>query len=182
MTKSPSFQHWINTGYTLFAQEGLEGIQVERIARAMNLNKSGFYHYFRDRENFLKQLVEHHCRIAESIAGDMRTIHKFDPEFVHILLRYSDPVLFHMQVVRYRQHHLLNECYAKVNDVVDTALVPSWAEFIGTPDNHDFARKYFEQARDMFYSRITSERMNEDFLRSLIYEVRGLIQEVILAK
>lgn len=176
MTKSPTLQHWITTGYTLFAQEGLEGIQVERIARTMNLNKSGFYHYFGDRENFLKQLTGNHLSIAGSLARDMSMIEKFDPEFFHILLRYTEPVLFHMQLVRNRQHDLLSECYARVNDVVETALVPSWAVFIGTPDNHEFARKYFEQARDMFYSRITPTRMNEEFLRNLIYEVKELIQ------
>jgi AcrR family transcriptional regulator len=178
MTKSPTLQHWITTGYTLFALEGLEGIQVERIARTVNLNKSGFYHYFGDRENFLKQLTGHHLSIAATLAREMSAIEKFDPEFFHILLRHTEPVLFHMQLVRNRQHEMLSECYAHVNDVVETALVPSWAAFIGTPDNHEFARKYFEQARDMFYSRITPERMNEEFLRNLVYEVKKLIQEI----
>ncbi len=182
MTKSPTLQHWITTGYTLFAQEGLEGIQVERIARTLTLNKSGFYHYFGDRESFLKQLTEHHQSIAVSMARAITIMKKFDPDYIHILLRHTEPVLFHMQLVRNRQHDVLSQCYANVNDVVETALVPTWAEFIGTPDNHEFARKYFEQARDMFYSRITPERMNEEFLRNLIYEVRKLIQEIIQVK
>lgn len=178
-TKSSTHQHWITAGYTLFAQEGLEGIQVERIARIVNLNKSGFYHYFGDRENFLKQLTAHHLSISGSIARDMNTVTDFDPEFIHILLHYTEPILFHMQLVRNRQHNLLRDCYANVNNVVEAALIPSWAAFIGTPNNHEFARKYFEQARDMFYSRITPERMNEEFLRNLICEVRDLIQELI---
>ncbi len=178
MSTSPSLQLWIITGYTCFANTGLEGIQVERIARTMSLNKSGFYHYFGDREFFLKQLLEHHLTIAKSMARDIAKIKKFDPEFIHLLLRNSETVLFHMQLVRHRQVDLLSECYANVNDIVEKALVPSWAEFIGTPNNHDFARKYFEQVRDMFYSRITSEKMNEAFLSNLIDEVRKLIQEV----
>lgn len=32
----------------------------------------------------------------------------------------------------------------------------------------------------MFYSRITDEKMNEAYLRSLVYEVKKMIQEIRL--
>lgn len=84
-----------------------------------------------------------------------------------------------MQLVRYRQYPLLNKSFAQVNDLLETALTPKWTEFIGMPDHPELARKYFEQARDMFYSRITPDKMNMEYLTSLIYEVRALVQQLI---
>jgi len=179
MSKKNSIQSWISSGYEQFANEGLEGIQVERLARITDLNKSGYYHYFGDRNRFLEDLMKHHVAQAELIANDMRSIKQFDPDFIHVLLKYPVTIMVHMQLVRNRHDNFLNEVYNKVNGITDPPLVPSWAEFIGTPYNHEFALRYFRQARDMFYSRITFKTLNHDFLHDLIYEVKGLLQEAI---
>ncbi len=179
MSKLIKYQVWIENGYTLFAQDGLDGFQVERLAKKVNLNKSGFYHYFGDRDSFLEQLMKHHMQIAKALAEDFRKMEQIDPDFFHLLLKYATPTMVNMQLVRYRQHPLLNKSFAQVNDLIETALTPKWAEFIGMPDHPELARKYFEQARDMFYSRITPDKMNMEFLKSLVYEVRALVQQLI---
>lgn len=45
--KNNSEHTWIEAGYEQFAAEGLEGIQVERLARITGLNKSGYLPLFR---------------------------------------------------------------------------------------------------------------------------------------
>lgn len=179
MLKTKTSQAWIEGGYALFAQDGLDGIQVERLAKFVKLNKSGFYHYFGDRESFLEELMKYHLQIARAIAEDFRKMEQIDPDFFQLLLKYTTPTMANMQLVRYRQHPLLSKSFILVNDLVETALTPKWAEFIGVSDHPELARKYFEQARDMFYSRITPEKMNIEFLKSLIYEVRALAQQLI---
>ena len=179
MSKPKTSQVWIENGYALFAQDGLDGIQVERLAKAVNLNKSGFYHYFGDRESFLEELMKHHMQIARALAEDFRKMEQIDPDFFQLLLKYTTATMVNMQLVRYRQHPLLNKSFAQTHDLVDQALLPRWAEFIGMADHPELARKYFEQARDMFYSRITPDKMNMEFLKSLIYEVRSLVQQLI---
>jgi len=67
---------WIESGYNQFASEGLEGIQVERLARITGLNKSGFYHYFGDRETYLEKLMAHHLQIAVQMAGDLKQVQR----------------------------------------------------------------------------------------------------------
>jgi hypothetical protein len=123
--------------------------------------------------------MKHHLIQAQAIANDFRLIRDFDPEFIEVMLKYSLPVMAHMQLVRNRHERILNQVYNQVNGFVDLAVLPSWAKFIGTPNNHEFALKYFEQVRDMFYSRITSKNMNHDFLRSLMYEAKGLLGQDI---
>ncbi len=182
MPRSNSLKTWIDNGYTLFAREGLEGIQVERLAKILDLNKSGFYHYFGSREVFLEQLMDHHFQIAVLMAGEMSKIKQFDPDFFHTLLRYKIPVIAHMQLVRNRHHPLLDKTFVKINNFFDPAVVPSFTEFIGVPGQIELGRKYFELSRDMFYSRITEDKMNEEYLRGLLYEVKKVLQDAIQHK
>jgi AcrR family transcriptional regulator len=51
---------WTEEGYNIFAKEGLDAIQVERLARILHLNKSGFYHYFGDLEGYCVELIKMH--------------------------------------------------------------------------------------------------------------------------
>jgi AcrR family transcriptional regulator len=179
MSRLNSLNIWIKTGYEQFAAEGLEGIQVERLARITGLNKSGYYHYFGDRDSFLRQLMKYHISMAELLANDMRQMKSFDPDFINVLLNYPLSILVHMQLVRNRQESQFNDVFNKINGFTDQAVLPAWAEFIGTPHHPEFALKYFEQARDMFYSRITMKNMNPVFLHSLIYEAKTLVQQAI---
>ncbi|HMG91387.1 MAG TPA: helix-turn-helix domain-containing protein [Chryseolinea sp.] len=48
---------WLKAGYKLLGREGMEGVKIERIARVLNLNKSGFYYYFKTMEGFLTCLL-----------------------------------------------------------------------------------------------------------------------------
>lgn len=179
MSKNNSSHIWIETGYELFAAEGLEGIQVERLARVSRLNKSGYYHYFGDRDTFIEHLMKHHLIQAHAIANELSLIKKFDPDFINLWLKYSLPIMAHMQLVRNRHDKFLNETYDKINEFVDLALLPSWAEFIGCQNNHEFALKYLGQVRGMFYSRITVKNMNPEFLRNIMNEAKALLGEGI---
>lgn len=179
MLKTKTSQAWIEGGYALFAQDGLDGIQVERLAKFVKLNKSGFYHYFGDRESFLEELMKHHMQMGRSLVQEFNRMEQIDPDFFHILIKYTESIMADMQLVRYRQHPLLIKCFTEVNELTVTAILPKWAEFINMSDHPELARKIFEQARDMFYSRITPEKMNMEFLKSLVYEVRALVQQLI---
>ena len=57
---------WLEVGYSLFAAEGPDGIQIERMARILQLNKSGFYHYFGDLEGYHHELLRLHRLKTES--------------------------------------------------------------------------------------------------------------------
>ncbi len=180
MNGSNTFKAWIDVGYMLFAQDGLECLQIERLARILQLNKSGFYHYFGSRENYLMQLMDHHAAVTEELVKEISYIRKFDPEYPQLLIKYSSHVLVHMQLVRNRHFPLCNESYKNANKLIDVALLPAWAEFIGAPKNTELALRYFEMIRDIFYSRITSKNMNEEFLRNLFQDSREFIAELML--
>ena len=179
MAKSNTSHRWVETGYGLFAKEGPEGIQVERLARIIGLNKSGFYHYFGDGDSFTEQLLKRHNTIAEEIIADLKNASQLDPDLFTILLSYKPAILFHMQLVRNRHIEVYLHCYYSLNALLDPYIIRLFSEYVGLQNNQQLASSYFDQARDMFYARVTDKNMNEKFLRSLLKEVKHLAQEFL---
>lgn len=179
MSKINSEHTWIDAGYSQFAAEGLEGLQVERLARITGLNKSGYYHYFGDRDTFLEKLLEHHQTMATIFAEDLKKIQQFDPEFMEVLIKHTPKLMFHNQLVRNRHDKFLDKKYHQVNNIVDPIVSKLFGGFIGLNGNVEFSSKYYYQVRDTFYSQITLERLNYTFLRGFIYEAKEVIQRAI---
>jgi AcrR family transcriptional regulator len=177
MTNSTTRQTWIDTGYDLFAKEGLEGIQVERLARILNLNKSGYYHYFGDRNSYIESLMQKQIEYAHQLVKDFSQVRQFDPQFMEVLIKHTTAVMVHNQLVRNRHDELLLQTYQQVNDIVDPVVIRLFADFIGFKDYLEFATKYYSQVRDMFYTQISFERMNYPFLRDFMYQAKEVIQQ-----
>lgn len=178
MITNQAYQKWINAGYQQFALEGLDGILVEKIARKLNLNKSGFYYYFGDRDFFLEQLLKFHLMQCETVALEMRKMTRFDPDFFSTIIKHSSSVLVQMQLLRFRHHDLCYEYYNQVNRLMDKEIIPVWSAFIGIQNDPALSSQFFSLTRDLFYSRITPGNISHDFIRNLIYEVRQVAQSI----
>ncbi len=50
---------WIMLGYTLFADKGIAGINVDEMSRRLSCNKSSFYWHFKSKDNFIQLLLEY---------------------------------------------------------------------------------------------------------------------------
>lgn len=50
-------EDWIDLGYKTFANQGVSGIVVERMAKVLKVNKSSFYWHFKTKKEFIRQLV-----------------------------------------------------------------------------------------------------------------------------
>lgn len=48
---------WINLGYKLFSEHGVSGIIIEKMAKALKVNKSSFYWHFKTKKDFIDQLI-----------------------------------------------------------------------------------------------------------------------------
>jgi AcrR family transcriptional regulator len=179
MSKHNSENTWIEAGYNQFAAEGLEGIQVERLARITGLNKSGYYHYFGDRDSYVEKLMEHHVHLATAYTNELQQIQQFDPEYIELLIKYATPLMFSSQLVRNRQNKLIVETHARINEMIDPVLSKLFADFIGYKEHLEFSTKYYNQVRYMFHAQVTPDRINYPYLRDFLYEARELIQRAI---
>lgn len=48
---------WIRVALAVFESEGIKGVRVERLARDLNVAKSGFYWHFKDRDQLYDELL-----------------------------------------------------------------------------------------------------------------------------
>lgn len=183
MSKDNAEHLWIEAGYKQFAEEGLEGIGVERLARITGLNKAGYYHYFGDRDTFLEKLMAHHLHLTKPYTDELKQVKQFDPEYIELLIKYTIPLMVNSQLVRNRHVPLFANTHRLTNDKVDPVLSKLFADFIGFSDHMEFSSRYYDQVRYMFHSQITFERMNYPFLRNFLYEAREVIRQAVeLAK
>jgi len=99
-------EDWIILGYRLFAEQGIAGIVVEKMAKTLKVNKSSFYWHFKTKKEFINQLImfwkEKETDRIISLTNDKKTglerfkaliplIYKQDPflDFVFYLKRYA---------------------------------------------------------------------------------------------
>jgi AcrR family transcriptional regulator len=172
--KSSSYVAWINVGYDLFAREGPEGIQIERLARIINLNKSGFYHYFGTRDIYFEHLMVHHIHNVDVLVANIQTMHSFVPEYIQFLADFSTPVLVHMQLARAGHVPLFAHTYKEANYKIDLAILPLWSDFIETPEDSPLALRYFEFFRDLFYARLNAFNPTYGFIYALCNEAKSI--------
>lgn len=179
MSKNNSEIIWIEAGYNQFAVEGLEGIQVERLAKITGLNKSGYYHYFGNQETYLEKLMEYHLQFAVPFTNELRAIKQFDPEYMELLIRHSTKLMFTNQIIKNRHLPIMVSTLEAVNKIIDPVLSDLFADFIGFKDYAEFSVRYFNQVRYMFHARITPEQMNYEYLRDFMYQAREVAQQAV---
>ncbi len=72
--RDPAREAWISTALRVLAEDGLEGVRVERLAKKLGVSKGPFYWRFADRAELLKAMLEHWKlertgRLIETIAS-----------------------------------------------------------------------------------------------------------------
>lgn len=173
---------WITGGYNLFALEGYVGVQVERLARTLTFNKSGFYHYFGDRATYFEHLMlYHHDRVALMV-NDIEDIRSFDPEYLHVMIRHQTAVMFNKQLLRSCHVELFENTFQQVNETIDRAIMPVWSEFVEMSDQPELAGRYYQLIRDVVYARVNFDNFNPEFLRSIVSEAKAVMEETIHCK
>ncbi len=169
---------WIEVGYDLFAKEGPEGIQIERLARILGLNKSGFYHYFGDLESYYKQLVQWHYRVYTLFIDDVAKCENVDPEYLQVGLQHKIAVMAQMQFVRNKSNPKFYGVHKELDDTLGRVVFRIWADHIDIHSNPDLVIQYHAMIRDMFYSRIGWENFTLDNYRIISNEARDIVAQV----
>jgi AcrR family transcriptional regulator len=178
MEKHKNSAGWAEAGYNLFAQEGLDGIQVERLARILQLNKSGFYHYFGDLEGFCIELLELHKKNVNLFLEDVFAIKKLDPDYLHLVIIHAKTVMFQVQLTRNPNNQFLYAASELVDQRVQAAVRELWCDYLHVPLDTDLGMRYYAIVRDMFYTRISFQNLNYTFLHNMVSEAKSVIDEI----
>jgi len=178
MSESTTLRRWVETGFELFAHEGHEGIQVERLARILDLNKSGFYHYFGTMDDYFKVLMRHLHAQVDSIVEETKAAEEFDPGFLNVMTKNNITFMAITQLVSNRNVPLFKATFREVTHKIDQALLPLWAGHMDVKGDSQLALRYFEMIRDMFLARITFDTLNYEYLHNMATEAKTIILEL----
>ena len=91
-------QIWIEVGYEIFSREGMNGLKIESMARAVGISKSSFYHHFADIIIFRDYLLRYHTKRAKIIAAEENQCANIDPELITVLVNAKIDLLFNKQL------------------------------------------------------------------------------------
>jgi AcrR family transcriptional regulator len=169
---------WLKEGYSLLAKEGPAGIQVERLARIIGVNKSGFYHHFGDRDGYLEELNKYHESLTKKFSNEVTHLKHFDPDYFEVLVEYKDSFFVNMHLGRYRVNHKFKEAVNYGRNVNEKKIIPLWAEYINITDNQDLAFEIWKVVRDAVYLRLTYNDMNVESINNAIKDIKGIFERV----
>ncbi|HEY5825936.1 MAG TPA: TetR/AcrR family transcriptional regulator, partial [Cyclobacteriaceae bacterium] len=144
MARNKNLDTWIEAGYQLFAEEGLAGIQIERLARILQLNKSSFYHYFGDLDGFYTELINLHKKRTDDFFQELKEIKTIDPDYFHLVVRYKVEVMFQMQILRNKNHKSFYQVAEQINKVQEDVFRKLWSEYLCLEDRPHLAVRYFD--------------------------------------
>jgi len=181
MDKTKSIEAWIDVGYLLFATEGMDGLQVERLSRMVQRNKSCFYHYFGDLEVFCSKLLLQHEIWGRRFLDELRDVKNIEPDYFNLVLRFKLPVLFQMKL-----YESGSPDFRKVAERIDAAeseiLQPVWTSYINFDGNERLAENYFNIVRDRAYMRLNAKNFTYDVLSDLFRSGKVLMDKIIESK
>lgn len=172
--KSKSYNAWLKVGYELFAQDGPEGIQIERLARILDLNKSGFYHYFGNHDTYFEHLMQDHLLQTNLLVDQIQSSRAFIPDCIQFLADASIPILFQKQLQRACHIPLFAKTYKEANNKVEPSILPLWIDFIEISDNPTLALHYLEFVRDTFYARVTADTLSFEFIFDICIQAKEI--------
>lgn len=165
-----SKQKWIDAGFELFCEEGHEGIQIERLSRMTGLNKSGFYHYFKDFDRYFEVLMQEHIRRVDAMALEFPALKSYDPDFLNLIVANKALFCFHIQLIHNRRIKLFLNTHQQVNAKIDQIARALFVQELGLSE--EASAKYHDMVRDLFFTRADLKNLNYEFLHSLLQEVK----------
>jgi AcrR family transcriptional regulator len=173
-----SRQRWIEAGYELFAAEGVNGILVEKIARVLDLNKSGFYHYFQTPDNFLNELFNHHRNVASQMAKETEHCQTLDPDYFKVVVKYKLCTLVQAQLDWEINNVLCNTVVEEVRETLERPLIPLWCKAFDLPDDPGLAHRHFTLFKNNFFGHSNTKTIKLELLHNMMIEARDVMQEI----
>jgi AcrR family transcriptional regulator len=166
---------WLDAGYDLFIDQGHYGINVEQLARVLGRNKSAFYHYFGDKETYLKFLLKYQVTKVDSFIHEIKVIDQYD-HYIHLLIKHHRIILFNSQLIKNCNHKLCDQTLQEIHLRMDECILPMWSKYVGLEHDPDLSKRYHTIIRDYMYIRVTPELFNYDFLSALANEARLIVK------
>lgn len=169
---------WIITGHKIFAEKGPSAITVEGLARAVNKNKSSFYHHFVDLEIFTSHLLNYHFERSMMIIEEEGRCEKIVPDLLTILVRRAYDILFHRQLLVNRSNIEFEDLYTKITNKGINSILKIWNKELGLPSHSSNGKRLLKMGMDNLFQRSTLTNLTVGHLESSFDELKLIAREL----
>jgi AcrR family transcriptional regulator len=145
-----SIQNWIEAGYEMLSVNGPDGVQVEKLARMLGLNKSGFYHLF-------TSMVQYHSRMNEQFCNEISSANSFSPGFLNLVIKYRTSVLVQMQLRKHSDVPMFRDAFQAAKKRNAPFIIPLWENYLKISGNPALSEELYTIFQDVFFMRIANE-------------------------
>jgi AcrR family transcriptional regulator len=91
--KRASRADWFEVALRVLAEQGIQAVKVDRLARELGIARSGFYWHFKDRQDLRNQLLDYWAHEYTEILSENQELRSLDPRAR--LTRVAELVLEH---------------------------------------------------------------------------------------
>lgn len=166
---------WIETGYSLFAQKGENGLKIDSLAKKVGISKSSFYHHFADLEIFVDYLLKHHIKQSYIIAAKEQNAQSIEPELINILIEHKTDLFFNRQLRVNKEIKSYVDTLTLSNKIVGNSFVMLWVKELKLSMTPQQLEGIFELALDNFYLQMTKDNFNQHGLSQYFDKVKRII-------
>lgn len=142
---------WIETGYRLFGEIGLEALNVEKLSNLVGLNRSSFYHYFKDLSGFEEALFDHHHGRYQSIAVVIEDYDEFEQLFNKEVFEHKDALAFQRQLLINQSITRYKSCSESVRRHTEEKTFALWTAANNNAETDEKQWAMFRAMRDFYF-------------------------------
>ena len=154
---------------------GFSSLSVESIGRAINKNKSSFYHYFGDWAVFEEALLEHHLHLSKQFALDANQCQNIIPDMVDLFVAHETDIFFHKQLRINRKKPQYKKCFEEVFRMYEEAILQRWTDHLQLKDQPLLASKILNLVSENFLLQITPENFNAEWMKNYLADIASLL-------
>lgn len=164
---------WVETGYRLAAQHGLDALKIDRIAKLLGKSRSGFYHCFGDMEGYEDALCDHHYERAVHLADALSETDHFYPDYVYLIADHKDYVFFHKQLYLQRlSNKKYDACFQRAKALTEPKTMELWKKSAQLEKNPtEQVRAFFEVIREVVFTKMDYETFTGESFNKTVLDV-----------
>lgn len=172
---------WIEEGYKQFGLYGPDNISIKKIAEDASISRTTFNYYFKDKDEFINELILHHVDMhSQFCKAGKQHCKKYLPDLHKLILTFPSGFKFHKQLFNHMNISKYRMAYFNCNEMSSRVFVVQlFIDYYSLPLKFEDALLLHESLTETWYSRLDIEDMRLETLIDLTEEIMKPLLQLI---